>query len=88
MKSFTVDSFWVSFEKLPEDVQQTARNKFEIWKEYPFHPSLKFKCVNTNHDIWSARISRDYRTLGVMHGKEIVWFWIGSHTDYNRLLKQ
>jgi hypothetical protein len=86
MKSFTVDSFWESFDKLPENIQETARKKFGIWKENPFHPSLKFKCVNSDYDIWSARITRDYRTLGIMNDNEIVWYWIGSHADYERLL--
>jgi hypothetical protein len=88
MKSFTVDSFWEAFDELPEEIQEIARSKFAIWKENPFHPSLKFKCVNTAHDIWSARITRDCRALGVMNNKEIVWYWIGSHKDYERLLKQ
>jgi hypothetical protein len=87
MKSFTVDSFWEAFDKLPEETQQIARNKFAIWKENPFHPGLKFKCVNTAHDIWSVRITRDYRALGIMNDKEIIWYWIGSHTDYEKLLK-
>ena len=87
MKSFTVDSFWEAFDKLPDTIQQSARKKFAIWKENPFHPSLKFKCVNAVHEIWSVRISRDYRALGVMNENEIVWYWIGSHTDYEKLLK-
>ena len=87
MKSFTVDSFWAAFDNLQEEIQEIAQKKFVIWKENPFHPSLKFKCVNTAHDIWSARITRDYRVLGVMNDGEIIWYWIGSHQDYEGLLK-
>jgi hypothetical protein len=30
----------------------------------------------------------DYRALGVKEGDEIIWFWIGSHADYDRLLSR
>jgi hypothetical protein len=30
----------------------------------------------------------DYRALGVREGDEIIWFWIGSHADYDRLLSR
>ncbi len=88
MKSFTVASFWDSLNNLPEEVQITARKKFIIWKENPFHPSLQFKCVNAAHNIWSVRISRDYRALGVMDDSDIVWYWVGAHKQYEKLIKR
>jgi hypothetical protein len=33
-------------------------------------------------------VSDDYRAVGVMDGNDIVWFWIGKHEHYDRLLKQ
>lgn len=50
----------------------------------PFHPSLRFKCINREEDIWSVRLSRDYRALGIMERDTVTWFWIGSHDDYER----
>jgi hypothetical protein len=45
------------------------------------------KKVHTAEPIYSVRISRDYRALGVQAAAdEIVWFWIGSHADYERIL--
>ncbi len=88
MKSFTVDSFWVSFNKLPDAIQNISRNKFELWKKNPFHPSLQFKCVNSPNDIWSVRITLNHRALGVIEGKDIIWYWIGTHTEYEKLLKK
>ncbi len=38
--------------------------------------------------IYSVRIGLDYRALGVREGDDIVWFWIGSHADYDRLVSQ
>ena len=86
MIPYTVDSFWNAFYKLPDEIQNISRKKFVIWKQNPFHPSLRFKCVNAAHNIWSVRVSRDYRALGVMNINEIVWYWIGSHTEYEKLI--
>jgi len=52
MNSFTVKSYWKSYEELPANLQQKADAKFELWKENPFHPSLNFKCVNSEENIW------------------------------------
>ena len=30
----------------------------------------------------------DYRAVGVREGNEMIWFWIGTHADYDRLLSQ
>ena len=87
MKSFTVSSFWDAFDNLPEEIQIIAKKKYIIWKENPFHPSLKFKCVNVSQNIWSVRITRDHRGLGVMNKNEIIWFWIGTHKEYEKLIK-
>ena len=34
--------------------------------------------------FYSVRISRGYRALGLKEGKAITWFWIGSHTEYEK----
>jgi hypothetical protein len=46
------------------------------------------KKVHTEQEIYSVRITEDYRALGVREGNTIVWFWIGSQDDYERLLRQ
>ena len=37
--------------------------------------------------IFSARVSKSYRSVGIMLGDEIIWFWISSHADYDRLVR-
>jgi hypothetical protein len=37
--------------------------------------------------MWSVRIGLSYRALGYIENKEIVWYWIGSHSEYDRILK-
>jgi hypothetical protein len=37
-------------------------------------------------DIYSARIGLGYRALAVVQKDRIVWYWIGSHSNYDRLI--
>jgi hypothetical protein len=77
--------FWECFNALPEDVQRAAKEKYKTWERDCFHPSLHFKPLK--EDVWSVRINQSYRALGRRKGNLIVWFWIGSHADYDKLLK-
>lgn len=38
--------------------------------------------------VYSVRVTRDYRALGVRDDGDMIWFWIGSHTNYERVLRQ
>jgi hypothetical protein len=67
-------------------VRRQARVAYRLFRENPQHPSLHFRQVHPTRPIYSARISRSYRALGVREGATVVWFWIGSHDDYERLI--
>ena len=82
MKSETSREFWRHYSKLDRNSAKAARKAYAIWHENPFHPSLRFKCINAEENIWSVRISRGYRALCVLSGDTAVWFWIGKHDDY------
>lgn len=84
MKSATLPSFWESYNKLDKTVRRRARKAFELWIDNPFHPSLHFKCINSEEEIWSVRITINYRALGVLDKDTVTWFWIGSHKEYER----
>lgn len=84
MKSETLPSFWENYYKLQEATRKQARKTYFLWRENPHHPSLHFKCVNSEENIWSVRISKGYRAIGVMDGDKIIWFWIGNHDDYEK----
>ena len=91
MRSKASSRFWKAFERLPADVQDSAREVYALFREDPYYPSLRFKRVHAGRPIYSVRISRDYRALGVRvaeSGRDevMLWFWIGSHADYDRLL--
>jgi hypothetical protein len=84
MKSATLPTFWDAYISLPEHVKRAARKAYDLWRDNPWHPSLHFKCINSEEDIWAVRISRSYRAIGVFEGDTITWFWIGGHDEYER----
>ena len=84
MTGKTSRSFWECFGGLPADLQKTAREKYRLWRRDHFHPSLHFKLVGER--LWSVRITKDYRSLGRQNDQLIVWFWIGTHEQYERLI--
>jgi hypothetical protein len=73
---------------LPDHVRQQARESYRLFLQDPSHPGLRFKKVCNDPPIYSARIGIGYRALGVLAGDTIVWFWIGSHAEYDKLLDQ
>jgi hypothetical protein len=89
VKSELTEEFIDCFLKLPERVRRTDRKNYNIWKKNPHHPSLEFKPVKATKNIYSIRVGLGCRALGVMREDKntVVWFWIGSHSEYDALLK-
>lgn len=88
MRSFTTQRFRELYRQLPQPIRQQAREAYKRFIENPQHPGLQFKRVHTAQAIYSARVNIDYRVLGVLDGDEIVWFWIGTHAEYDKLLSR
>lgn len=86
MKSWRTAAFRHAFEVLPKGVQRQARAAYKRFATDPMHPSLQFKRIHARRPIYSVRISRGYRAIGTKTGDDIVWFWIGSHAEYDRLI--
>lgn len=84
MKSNTLPSFWETYKKLDAVTRKRARKAYRLWAADSFHPSLRFKCINHEEDIWSVRITLGVRSLGVLDGDTVTWFWVGDHDDYKR----
>jgi hypothetical protein len=70
--------------KLPRDVQRLADKNFQLLKNNPKHLSLQFKKIE---NYWSIRIGLAYRALAIKDEQDFIWVWIGSHEDYDRLIK-
>jgi hypothetical protein len=85
MRSRAVRSFWNRYHALPLDVQRIAVKQYRLCLDNPRHPSVRFKKVG---NYWSARVNDDYRAVGIFDGDTVVWFFIGTHSEYGRLLKE
>jgi hypothetical protein len=80
----TTARFWKCFDILPHSIKIIAEENFNILKENPRHPSLHFKRIGK---LWSARIELNYRALAIEDESDFIWIWIGTHDEYERMLK-
>jgi len=85
MKHLTLPRFWQCYRQLPKEVQALADKNFRLLKRNPNHPSLHFKQIGDTQQLWSVRVAH-YRALGREKQEGIVWFWIGAHAEYDKLL--
>jgi hypothetical protein len=88
MTSHTTNRFRKALQQLPPHIQRQARAAYRLWQQNPGHKSLHFKQVHASRSIYSVRIGLGWRALGVKREDEMIWFWIGSHADYDKLLSQ
>lgn len=86
MTSRTTRQFRELLAALPAHVRRQARDAYRLFRDNPAHPGLRFKRVHADPPVYSARVGIGYRALGVVSGDLIIWFWIGSHADYDKLL--
>lgn len=84
MNSHTTPSFRKAFKALPPDVQRRIREAYELWRENPDLPGLRFKRVG---DQVSVRVGRNYRALGILQGDDVYWYWVGKHDEYDRIIR-
>ncbi len=87
MNSRTTPEFWKLYEALPQQVQRTADKAYEIWQTNPNTRGLYFKRVGRKEPVYSVRVGRGHRVLGLLVGDTVLWFWIGKHDEYERILK-
>jgi hypothetical protein len=83
VKHFASPAFWERYQKLPPSVQEQANRCFELLKANAQHPSLHFKTIGQYR---SVRIGLHYRALAIEMPDGLLWFWIGSHSDYDKML--
>ena len=86
MRSRATPRFWAAYRDLPPDIREHAQRAYRLFLENPGHPSLHFKKVHDSEPVYSVRVTLAYRAVALLEGDEITWFWIGTHTDYDRLL--
>jgi hypothetical protein len=84
MRHFASPGFWAAYTKLPEQVRKLADRNYALLKEDPQHPSLHLKKVGR---FWSVRVGLRYRALAIEAKDGLLWFWIGSHSDYDAMIR-
>ena len=86
VKSVATRRFWELFQALPSEVQDLAVRNYHLWRRDPHHPSLRFRRLQGNEERFSVRVGDHYRALGKLAGDKVIWVWIGTHSDYDRLV--
>jgi hypothetical protein len=84
-RSLATARFWKLFEDLPVEIQDLAFKKYQLFKRDPYHPSLGLKAKGK---VWTVDIGRSYRAIALRSENTLSWFWIGSHEDYNSVLRR
>ncbi|WIG58279.1 MAG: hypothetical protein OJF49_001024 [Ktedonobacterales bacterium] len=82
----TTKQFRKLLANLPDDVQRQAKKAFKLYETNPGHPSLNFERLNTKGEYYSARANQQYRVLAKRKSDHMLWFWIGPHDEYEKLL--
>jgi hypothetical protein len=84
VNQFTTPQFWRHYASLPEAIQRIADKNYQFLRSDPAHPSLHFKEIEDG--LWSARVGKHYRALAFLEEDGYYWFWIVSHTEYDRFM--
>ena len=84
MKHKTASSFWKYYEHLPVNIRDLADKNFQLLKDNSLHPSLQFKKVGK---VWSVRVGSNYRAISTQIEEGYLWIWIGTHAEYDKLLR-
>ena len=85
-ESRTTARFRKCYRDLPREVQLLARVAYRAFQHDPFYPALNFKQVHPSRAYYSARIGIHYRAICHLNAQRALWFWIGSHADYDRMV--
>ncbi len=88
MKSSVTKVFRKRLDELPATIQEQAARAYALWRADPHHPSLQLKKVSPTQPIYSARVGMGHRALGLREADQMVWFWIGTHAEYDEILKR
>lgn len=86
MNSRTTREFRERLAALPEHIRQQAKMSYQLFRDDPGHPGLRLKQVHNPPPTYSARVGINYRAVGVLREGTMIWFWVGNHAEYERLL--
>ena len=84
MKLHASGEFWKRYDALPEAVREAADKSYDFLRQDRRHPSLHFKRIG---HFWSVRVGLRFRALGIDVEDGILWIWIGSHAEYDQMIR-
>jgi hypothetical protein len=76
--------FWRLYRTLPPKVREAARSAFQKFLKNPAHPGLQLERLRFDKRAWSVRVTRNHRAVARRYGQDWLWFWIGSHEEFDR----
>jgi mRNA-degrading endonuclease YafQ of YafQ-DinJ toxin-antitoxin module len=84
-----VEKFWRDFYKLSPEQKESVRRAWRIFKQDPFHPSLKSHEIRelsarAKHTIYSAVIEVDLRVIFRVDDNWVTSLDVGTHRIYRR----
>lgn len=85
MRHIATHRFWEQYDQLPEGIRELADKSYRLLKADPRHPSLHLKRIG---ELWSVRVTDQYRALGIAAPDGIAWIWIGTHREYERRIQR
>ena len=89
MKSTATPRFWQRLHALPQKVQELAEKNYRLWLENPQHHSSNYKRLAGRGHRFSVRVGDHYRAIAwKLDDGGVEWVWIGSHAEYDQLLKR
>ena len=83
MNHFASPQFWDCYTRLPIAFRQLADKSYLLTKQDPQHPSI---CLKRVGQYYGARVGLHYQALAVETSDGLIWFWIGSHAEYDRII--
>jgi hypothetical protein len=84
VKSTCSSRFWKCYQALPGEIRELADKNYQLWRDNLRRHSLQYKMLCEG--LWSVRVGAHYRALAHLDGDEVMWVWIGHHSEYDHLI--
>lgn len=83
------ETFWKNFYALGSEQKESTRKAWAVFKENPFHPSLRTHKINAlsakaGTTVFGVAIEGDLRVVFLIREGELVTLDIGTHSVYNK----
>ena len=88
MKSKRTRNFKKLFDELPDHIKENSKKQYQLFVENPAHPSLRTKLIgstrNKKYKVYEVTVSMGYRATYFVDDDVYVWFWIGTHSSFDK----